>query len=137
FACARRTPPRLSFPTRRSSDLTLVSVIPDDGFHKQQIDHAAELIFAAEVNLNRYRIGFQTIFKLLYDFKEISTGTVHLVDEYHTRNFIFVGLTPHGLGLRLHTGRTTQHHHSTIQYTQRAFNFNGEVDVPRGIDDVN
>src|SRR5690606_41978307 len=83
FACARRTPPRLSFPTRRSSDLTLVSVIPDDGFHKQQIDHAAELIFAAEVNLNRYRIGFQTIFKLLYDFKEISTGTVHLVDEYH------------------------------------------------------
>src|SRR5690606_20867097 len=49
---------------------------------------------------------------------------------------VLVGLTPHGLRLRLDTGGATEHNDGTVENTQRALYLNGEVNVPGSIDDV-
>src|SRR5690606_18654628 len=64
------------------------------------------------------------------------TGTVHLVDVDDARHAVLVGLTPYGLGLRLNTGSTAEHDDSTVEHTQRALYFDGEVNVAGSVDDV-
>src|SRR5690606_10770079 len=106
------------------------------GLHLDQIDDTLEHILGAHRQLHRHRIGTQTVLDLADHTQEISTGTVHLVDENHARHFIPVCLTPYSLCLRLHTGRGTQHHHRTIQYSQGSLNLNGEVHVSGSVDNV-
>ena len=36
----------------------------------------------------------------------------------------------------MHTGNGTQHQHSAVQHAQGAFDFDSEVDMPRGVDNV-
>jgi hypothetical protein len=45
-------------------------------------------------------------------------------------------LTPNGFGLRFDAGFRIQHGDRAVKNTQRAFDFDREVDVPRGIDDI-
>ena len=49
---------------------------------------------------------------------------------------VFVSLTPYGFGLRLNTALSTENCNGTIKYTQGTFNFYSEVNVARGINDV-
>jgi hypothetical protein len=45
-------------------------------------------------------------------------------------------LTPYGFGLWLNPGGTTENDYGTIKHTQGTLNFNGEVDVARGVNNV-
>jgi hypothetical protein len=45
-------------------------------------------------------------------------------------------LSPHGFGLRFNAVFGVENGDRAIEDTKRAFDFNGEVDVPRGVDDV-
>ncbi len=67
---------------------------------------------------------------------EVGTHGVHLVDVHHTGNLVLVSLTPNGLRLRLNTTLSGQNGHRTVQNAQRALDLNSEVNVARGVDDV-
>lgn len=47
-----------------------------------------------------------------------------------------VGLTPNGFRLGLNAAHSAVNHHRAVQHTHGTFDFNREVDVPRGVDDV-
>src|SRR5690606_17782190 len=115
---------------------TLIGLIPDNGLHLDQIDHTLELVFRANGHLHRHSDRTQAIFQLLDHTQEVSTSTVHLIDEDHARNFVLVRLTPDRLSLRLNTGRTTQNDNRTIKHTQRTLYLDGEVNVPGSVDNV-
>ena len=67
---------------------------------------------------------------------EVGADAVHLVDEAHARDLVLVGLTPHGLGLRLDAGDRVEHGDGAVEDAQRALDLDGEVDVAGGVDDV-
>lgn len=114
----------------------LRSFIPNDGFSLGQIDNAFESVFSTDRNNDRYRISFQTSLHLIVNFEEVCACTVHLVHESKTGNFVFVSLTPNSFGLRLDTADSTVNHAGTVQNTHGTFNFNSEVNVSRGINNV-
>ena len=49
---------------------------------------------------------------------------------------VLVHLPPHGLRLRLHAGDRAEQRHGGIEHAQGALHLDGEVDVPRGVEDV-
>ena len=67
---------------------------------------------------------------------EVGAGAVELVDEAHPRDAVLVGLAPDGLGLRLDAGDAVEHGDRAVEHAQRALDFDGEVDVAGGVDDV-
>ena len=46
---------------------------------------------------------------------------------------VFVGLSPHRLGLRFHTCNTIEHGHGSIEHTKGALYLDGKVYVPRAV----
>ncbi len=110
--------------------------IPVDGLHLQQVDNALEVVFSADRQLHRHGNRAQLGLQLADDLLEVGTGAVHLVDERDAWHVVLVGLTPHGFRLRLHATDGAQDEDGTVEHAQRALNFDGEVDVPRGVDDV-
>ena len=76
----------------------------------------------------------------MYHFKnmiEVSTHDIHLIDIYHPGDIVMVGLSPYCLRLRLNTSLCTEDRNAAVENSQRTLDFNGEVNVTRGIDDVN
>ena len=114
----------------------LVCIVPVDGFHFHQVDNAGEAFFSTNCQLQRNRVRAQTGFDLTNNFQEVSTHTVHFVNERDTWNFIFVCLTPYGFRLWLNTTNSTVNHYRTIKNTHGTFYFDSEVNVPWGVDDV-
>jgi hypothetical protein len=111
-------------------------VFVGDRLHPDEIDHADELVFCADRQLNRHWVALQLGFDLRQGFFEVRADAVHLVDEADARDAIFIGLTPHGFRLRLDTRNGIEHGARAIEDAQRALDFDGEVDVPGCIDDV-
>ena len=60
-----------------------------------------DVILSADWQLDRNSICLQTLMHHLDNVEEVRAGNVHLVDIYHARNMVMVGLTPDCLGLRL------------------------------------
>src|SRR5690606_25099973 len=114
----------------------VAGLIPDDCFHLDQVNHALELFFSADRDNDRHGVGFQTQLELVVNLEEVSASTVHLVDEGQTRHAILVGLTPYGFRLRLNTTHRAVNHASAVQHAHGTLNFNSEVNVAGGINDV-
>ena len=110
--------------------------VPNDRFHLQQIDDAREVFFSADRHHDRNRVRLQTQLELVVDLEEVRAGTVHLVDERETGNLVLVSLTPHGFRLGLNAAHSAVHHARAVEHAHRALNFNREVNVARGVDDV-
>jgi len=68
--------------------------------------------------------------------EEVGADAVHLVDERKTRYAVFVGLTPDGFRLGLNAAHRAVHHAGAIKHPHRPLDFNGEVNVPGGVNDV-
>ncbi len=107
-----------------------------DRLHLDEVDHALEMIFRADRNLDRHRDALQAIADLPLHAEEVRADAVHLVDERNARHLVLVRLAPHGFGLRLHAADRVVHHARAVEHAHRAFDFNREVDVARGVDDV-
>ena len=114
----------------------LGGVVPVDGLHLDQVDHALELVLGADGDDHGYGVGTQAGLHLVIDLEEVRAGTVHLVHEGQTGHVILVGLTPDGFGLRLNTTHGAVHHAGAVEHAHGTFHFDGEVDVSRGVDDV-
>jgi hypothetical protein len=115
---------------------TLGFLVPVDGLHAHQVDDAGEVFFSADRQLNRYGIAAQAILDLPDDAQEVRPHAVHLVDEGQTRHAVLVGLTPDGFRLRLDTADGAEDGAGAVEHTQRALHLDGEIHVPRRIDDV-
>jgi hypothetical protein len=76
------------------------------------------------------------VLDLLDAAQEVGAGAVHLVDEREARHAVLVHLPPDRLGLRLHARDGAEHGAGRIEHAQAALDFDREVDVPRGVDDV-
>jgi len=112
-------------------------LIPNNSFGSDQIDHSDKPIFHADGNLGDEGKGPQAFNHHLHRPKEIRSDSVHLIDKGQFRNPIFIGLMPHGLGLRLHSFDRTEDRNRPIQHTQRTLYFNREVHMTGGIDNMN
>ena len=110
--------------------------LPDERLHRDKIDDAFERRLAANRKLDYKRPRAETIDHHLDAACEIRTRSVHLIDEAYAGYAIAVRLTPNSFRLRLHTGDRIEHRNRAIEDAQRAFHFDGEIDVARRIDDV-
>jgi hypothetical protein len=66
----------------------------------------------------------------------VRTGAIALVDERDARDIVPPHLSVHGQGLRLNAANRAEHEHSAVQHAKRAFNLDREIDVARGVNDV-
>ena len=110
--------------------------VPDDGLHLAQINHALEVFFGTDRDHDGHGVGLQAQLHLVHDLEEVGAGAVHLVHEGQTRHAVFVGLTPDRFRLRLHAAHGAVHHAGAVQHAHGALDFNREVDVAGGVDDV-
>ncbi len=112
------------------------AVAPDQGLVLEQVDHADELGLGADGELGHGRQRVEPIADHLDGALEVGADAVHLVDEADPRDVVLVGLAPHRLGLGLHAGDGVEDRHGAVEYPQGALHLDGEVDVARGVDDV-
>ena len=110
--------------------------MPQDRLHRDQVDHAQKLRLGANLDVDRHRARAQTVDDGRGRVHRVRAGLVHLVDEADPRNLVLVGLPPHRLRLRLHTGDRVEAGHRAVQHAQRTLHLGGEVHVARRIDDV-
>jgi len=68
--------------------------------------------------------------------EEIGADLVHFVDEDDARHSVFVGLTPHGLGLRLDSLVAVEDTDCAVEHAQRTLDLDREIDMAGGVDDV-
>ena len=109
---------------------------PGDGLHVQQVNNAVEVILSADRQLHNERLSAQALNDRVNGVVEVCAQLVHLVDEADTRNVVLSSLAPHLLGLWLHTFLTVEDGDGAIEDAQGALNLNGEVNVTRGVNDV-
>ncbi len=77
-------------------------LVPVDRLHFQQIDHAAKVLFRANGDGERHRVGAEAILHHLHHAEEICALAVHFVHERQARHMVFIRLPPHRFRLRLH-----------------------------------
>ena len=111
-------------------------VVVDLSVHIDQVNDTAEGILLTDRQLDGHAVGVQTIVQHLDAAEEVSTHGIHLVDVHHAGDFVLISLTPDGLRLRLDTALSSQNGHRTVQNAQGTLDLNGEVNVARGVDDV-
>ena len=70
------------------------------------------------------------------DVDRVRSGAVHLVDEGEPRNAIPLHLAVDGDRLRLNSRDGAEDEHGSVENAERSLNLNGEIDVTRGVDDV-
>src|SRR5262245_32971912 len=111
-------------------------VLVGDRLHLDEIDYADELVFRADRQLNRDRVGFELGADLIEGAREVRPDAVHLVHEADARHAVLVRLPPDGLRLRLDAGDRVEHRDRAVEDAQRPLDFGSEVDVTGRIDDV-
>ena len=111
-------------------------VEPLEGLHGDEVDETPVVALRADRQLDDGHVGVEAILDRVERGEEVGSESVHLVDEAHAGHAVLVGLAPHRLGLGLHAGDTVEHRHRAVEHAQRALHLDGEVDVARGVDDV-
>ena len=111
-------------------------VFPDDSAHFDQIDQSLKISFKADWNVQHRRLCTQAIDDRLHAIFEVRAGAIQLVDKAHARHAVFIGLTPYGFRLRLNASNAIKTSNRTVKHAERTFNFNREVNMARGVDDV-
>ena len=96
----------------------LVGALEGECAHLEQVDHAAKGIGLAPRDHQRNRMRTELAADLGHNGVKIGAHAVHLVDEREAWNAIGVGLTPDGLGLRLHPADGTKNAHRAVQDAQ-------------------
>ena len=104
--------------------------------HRQKIYNSFEIRRCSIRYFNYNSFVCQFLFDTLYRHKEVSSHFIHLVDESHPRNSIFICLSPNSFWLRFYSLRSIKYCNSSIQNSQRSLYFNCKVYVSWGINQV-
>ncbi len=110
--------------------------VEDEPLHVDQVDHAVELVLGAARQRDEARVGAEHRLDLPEHALVVRTDPVHLVDERDARDAVAVRLAPHRLALGLHTLDTGEDDDGAVEHAQAALDLGGEVDVSRGVDQV-
>ena len=113
-----------------------VVTLPDVGLHLDQVDDAVEVGLGPDRELEHERPRPEPIDDRLDVEVEVGAGAIELVDETDAGHAVTVGLAPHGLRLGLDSGDAVEHGNGPIEDTEGPLHLDREVDVTRGIDDV-
>jgi hypothetical protein len=111
--------------------------IPDNAFGPDKVNHSDKPVFRTDGDLYDQGMGSKTLSHHLHRPKEIRPNPIHLVDEGHLGNPIFICLVPYGLGLGFHAFDGAEDRNGPIQHTQRTFHFNREIDMTGSINNMN
>ena len=114
----------------------LALLVIADRLHLDQVDQPLELLAHEHRDVDRGGLGAEPVAHHLHHVLEVGAHAVHLVDERDARDVVLVGLTPHGLGLGLDAPHRAEHRDRAVEDAQAALHFDREIDVPRGVDDV-
>ena len=109
---------------------------PDQALHLDQVDHALEVVLAADRQLDRQRFGAEPVDHRLNRVEEVGAGAVHLVDVGDARHAVLVGLAPDRLRLGLDPGDGVEDRDRAVKDAQAALDLDREVDVAGRVDDV-
>ena len=109
---------------------------PDEGLLLEQVDDALELGLGPDGQLNDGRERVEAVADHGHGALEVGADAVHLVDEADARDVVLVGLAPDRLGLGLDAGHGVEDGHGAVEDAQGPLHLDGEVDVARGVDDV-
>ncbi len=101
-----------------------------------KIDNSLEVRLGANRQLNWSGLRFEPVDNHFDRALERRTSSVHLVDEAEPGNAVFVGLPPHGFGLRLNAGDGIEDDDATVEHAKRSLDLNREVNVSRRVDDI-
>ena len=111
-------------------------IVVNIGFHVDQVNDPTEGFLSPDGKLNRNSVGFETFLHHIYDMVEVCAHDVHFVDVRHTGNAVFSGLSPNGFRLRFNAALCAEYGYRAIEHAEGTLNFNGEVDVTGGVDDI-
>ena len=117
-------------------DHALVVFLEVPGGHGDQVDETPELVLGTHRDLGGDGVGVQALLHRVDGVEEVGADAVVLVDEGDARDVVVVGLTPHGLGLRLDAGDGVEDGDGTVEDAQGALDLGREVNVARGVDDL-
>mmetsp|Transcript_10350 Transcript_10350/g.18248 ORF Transcript_10350/g.18248 Transcript_10350/m.18248 type:complete len:493 (-) Transcript_10350:441-1919(-) len=115
---------------------THLLTIPDQGLHLHQINHSFEDVLSTNGQLDNARDSAKVGLDHVNAAVEISTSAIHLVHETHTGHLVLISLAPNSLGLGLNTGHSIENADSTVKNTEGTLDLQSEVNVTRGINDV-
>ena len=104
--------------------------------HGNEVDDAPEVVLSAHRDLSSNSRCMKTIMHGVDSMEEIGANTIVLVDVSDAWNAIAGSLTPYGLGLRLNASNRVEDRNRTVKNAQGALDFCGEVNVTRGVDDL-
>ena len=113
-----------------------IVLFPYESLHLDQIDHTAEVVFRADRQMYGQGTSAEALLDHVHAAQEARAAAVHFVYVADTRNLIVVCETPVRLRLGLHTRHAVEHHHRAVEHAQGTVHFDREVDVSRGVDDV-
>ena len=111
-------------------------IVVNVGIHVDEVDDTAEVGFLADGELYGHRVGLQPVVHHVDHVVEVRAHDVHLVHVDETGDVVVVGLAPDGLALGLDAALGAQHGDASVQDAQAALDFDSEVHVARGVDDV-
>ena len=111
-------------------------VVPEQALHPTRSTTPREVGLDAPRELEHERGRVEAADDHVDAAVEVGAGAVQLVDEADARDVVLVGLAPHRLGLRLDAGDAVEDRDRAVEDAQRALDLDGEVDVARGVDDV-
>ena len=106
------------------------------GFAAEQINHADKIVFNANWQHHHQRICPQNVFYLTDYAQEVCANAVQFVDENNAGDLRVVGVAPVRFGLRFHAARAAKDADAAVQNLKGTIDFNGKVNVPRGVNDV-
>jgi len=117
-------------------DVVLVVLVALDELHLDQVDDALELAGLADGQRADGRDALELGLHLLDAVEEVGAHAVELVDVGEARHVVLVGLEPHGLRLHLDAADGAEDAHAAVEYAQGALDLGREIDVARGVDQV-
>lgn len=108
----------------------------DPGLALQEVDDPSKPVFLPQGELSDRRARPQALFYHGHGAPEIGAAAIHLVNKANAGDVVAIGLTPNCLRLGLHPSHRIEDDHPPIEHPQAAFHLHGEINVPRGVDDV-
>ena len=111
-------------------------VLPDDPTVSDQVDDALEIALRADRQVKHQRVRAETVNDALNAIVKVRAGAIQLIYEAHPRNAILVRLAPHGFGLGFDARDAVEHRDRAVEDAQGPLDFDGEVHVAGGVDDV-
>ena len=94
------------------------------------------IIFQSDGKLEHHGVQAQLFAQLVTDTKGVCTGAVTLVDEGQSRNVVPAHLAVNSDRLTLDSRYGAEHQDRSIEHSKGTFHLHGEIDVARGVDDV-